>query len=81
MLLAFAEPVRHDYEALMEHAIVETEDDDVPESDPSAVLLASAQVRQSHSKYSSESDDSDEDEESGDEVRRRYKNLGRVLGS
>ena len=81
MLLAFAEQVGHDYEALMEHAIVETEEDNVPESDPSAALLASAQIRQSHSKYSYDSDDSDEDEESGDEVRRRYKDLGRVLAS
>lgn len=87
MLLAFAEQLGHDYEALMENAIVETEEDNVPESDPSAVLLASAQIRQSHSKYSYDSDvlydsdDSDEDEESGDEVRRLYDDLGRVLAS
>ena len=81
MLLAFAEQVGHDYEALMKNAIVETEEDNVPEPDPSAVLLACAQIRQSHSKYSSDSDDSDEDEESEDEVRRCYEDLGRVLAS
>ena len=82
MLLAFAEQIGHDYEAPMKHAIVETEEDDVPESDPSAVLLASAQICQSHSKYSEDSDDdSDEGEESEDEVRRCYEELGRVLAS
>ena len=65
MLLAFVEQLGHDAEALMENAIVESEEDDVPGSDPSALLLASAEIRKSHRKYSGEGDE--ESEESDDD--------------
>ena len=66
MLLAFVEQLGHDHEAsLMENAMVETEYDDIPESDPSALLLASAEIRNSHRKYRAEGDE--ESEESDDE--------------
>ena len=67
MLLAFVEQLGHDHEALMENAIVESEEDNNPESDPSALLLASAEIRRSHRKYNEDEDEEDEDEESGDD--------------
>lgn len=45
MLLAFVEQLGHDHEALMENALVETKDDENPESDPSALLLVSKEIR------------------------------------
>ena len=65
MLLAFVEQLGHDYDALMENAIVESEEDNEPESDPSALLLACAEIRQSYRKYDREEDE--EDEENGDD--------------
>ena len=65
MLLAFVEQLGHDHEALMDNATVESEEDNSPESDPSALLLASAEIRNSNRKYHEEEDD--EDEESGDD--------------
>ena len=65
MLLAFVEQLGHDHEALMENAIVESEEDNNPESDPSALLLATAEIRESHHKYNKDEDE--EDEESGDD--------------
>ena len=65
MLLAFVEQLGHDHEALMENAIVESEEDNIPESDPSALLLASAEIRKSHRKYNKDEDE--EDEESDDD--------------
>ena len=67
MLLAFVEQLGHDHEELMENAIVESEEDNNPESDPSALLLASAEIRKSHRKYNEEEDEEDEDEESDDD--------------
>ena len=64
MLLAFVEQLGHDHGALMENALVESEADNIPESDPSALLLASADIRQSHRKYSEEWD---EEEGSGED--------------
>ena len=65
MLLAFVEQLGHDHEALMENAIVESEEDNNPESDPSALLLASVEIRRSHRLYSGEWDE--ESEESDDD--------------
>ena len=67
MLLAFVEQMGHGHEALMENAIVESEEDNNPESDPSALLLASAEIRKSHRKYNEVEDEEDEDEESDDD--------------
>ena len=67
MLLAIAEQLGHDHEALMENAIVESKEDDNPESNPSALQLASAEIRRSHRKYNKEEDEEDEDEESDDD--------------
>lgn len=62
MLLAFVEQLGHDHDALIENAIVECEEDNIPESDPSALLLASVEIRKSHRKYNEEDDeDSDDD--------------------
>ena len=65
MLLAFVEQMGHGHEALMENAIVESEEDNNPESDPSALLMATAEIRKSHRKYNEEwdeeSDESDDD--------------------
>ena len=38
MLLAFVEQLGHDHEVTMEIAMVETADDDIPESNPSCSL-------------------------------------------
>ena len=67
MLLAFVEQLGHNHEALMENAIVESEEDNNPESDPSALLLASAEIRKSHRKYKKEGDWEDGDEESDED--------------
>ena len=45
MLLPFVEQLGLDHEALMENAIVETEEDDIADPDPSALLLASKEIR------------------------------------
>ena len=66
-LLAFVEQLGPGYEALMENAIVESEDDDIPESDPSALLLASAEICASHRKYREEDEEESESEESDDD--------------
>ena len=68
-LLAIVEQLGHDYEALMENAIVESKEDDNPESNPSALQLASAEIRRSHCKYrkGENGEDEDEDEESDDD--------------
>ena len=60
MLLAFVEQLGHDHEALMENALVESEADNISQSDPSALQLASADIRQSHRKYSEEWDEEGE---------------------
>ena len=44
ILLAFVEQLGYDYEALIENAIVKTKNNNVPESDPFALLLASAEI-------------------------------------
>lgn len=65
ILLAFVEQLGHDHEALIENTIVETKNDNIPEADPSALLLASAEIRKSHRKYSEKGDK--ESEESDDD--------------
>ena len=62
MLLAFVEQLGHDHEALMENALVETKEDEISESDPSALLLASKEIRGVHREH-------DEDEKGEDEER------------
>lgn len=67
MLLAFVEQLGHDHEALMENAMVETEDDNIPESDPSALLLASREIRRENRRYSDHGDEEDEGDEEYEE--------------
>ena len=67
MLLAFVEQLGHDHEALMENVRVESEDDNIPESDPSALLLASAEIRESYRKYNDEEDEEDDKDEEDEE--------------
>ena len=67
MLLAFLEQLGHDHEALMENTRVESEDDNIPESDPSALLLYWLAQRfvKAHRKY--KDDEDEEGEESSDD--------------
>ena len=60
MLLAFVEQLGHEHNTLMENAIVESEEGNNPESDPSALLMASAEIRRNHRKYNRQEDEEDE---------------------
>lgn len=66
MLLAFVEQLGHDHEALMENAMVETEEDNIDEPDPSALLLASKEICEGHRRRNDEdeTDDSESEDES-----------------
>lgn len=61
MLLAFVEQLGHDHEALMENAMVESEEDDALEADPSALLLASKEIRDTYREDSDDDGSSDEE--------------------
>lgn len=61
MLLAFVEQLGHDHEALLENALVETKEDEISESDPSALLLASQEIRGVHRERGEEEEGGDGD--------------------